>query len=180
VPSLGPTESTSSLTLPSRGLMQVARNVVAVAAAIVDDKWRRLASSSRENDCAMVNGKGGWFEIHNRPVLTGDRQRYVCLSTRPVKNYRIRLSVSERRSTTRQIQSKSTEFVCLSSTRPLLPARNGARRPDRFSKKVQNSSVRRQPVRSRWLGTAFDGQTYSVKKYRIRLSVNGKCCEMAG
>jgi hypothetical protein len=34
--------------------MQVARKVVAVAAAIVDDKWRRLASSSRENDCAMV------------------------------------------------------------------------------------------------------------------------------
>ena len=32
----------------------MARKVVAVAAAIVDDKWRRLASSSRENDCAMV------------------------------------------------------------------------------------------------------------------------------
>jgi hypothetical protein len=26
-----------------------------------------------------------------------------------------------------------------------------ARRPDRFSQKEQNSSVRRQPVRSRWL-----------------------------
>ena len=30
----------------------------------------------------------------------------------------------------RQIQSKGTEFVCLSSTRPLSDARNGAQRPD--------------------------------------------------
>ena len=44
--------------------------------------------------------------------------------------------------TVRRIQSKSTEFVCSSST-----------------------------VRCRWPGTALDGQTYSVKKYRIRLSV---------
>jgi hypothetical protein len=96
-----------------------------------------------------------------------------------VKKYRIRLSVvdpsavagSELRSTARSIQSKSTEFVCPSSTRPLSLARNCARRPEVFSQKVQNSSVRRQPVRCRWLGTALDGQTYSVKKYRIRLSV---------
>jgi hypothetical protein len=50
---------------------------------------------------------------------------------------------SEQRSTVRQIQSKSTEFVCLSSTRPL----------------------------STWLGTALDGQTDCVKTNRIRLSV---------
>jgi hypothetical protein len=52
---------------------------------------------------------------------------------------------SQRRLTARQIQSKSTEFVCPSSTCPLSLARNDARRPDRFSQKVQNSSVRRQP-----------------------------------
>ena len=98
------------------------------------------------------------------------------------------------------IQSKRTEFVCPSSIRPLSAgsdgarrpdrfsqkeqnlsvrrrsvscslARNGARRPDRFSQKEQNSSVRRQPVRCCWLGTALDGQTDSVKKNRIRLSV---------
>jgi hypothetical protein len=78
---------------------------------------------------------------------------------------------SERRSTARHIQSKRTEFVCPSSTRPLSPARSGARRPDRFSLKEQNSSVRRQPSHSRWLGAALDGQTDSVKKNRIRLSV---------
>jgi hypothetical protein len=74
--------------------------------------------------------------------------------TDSVKKNRIRLSVvnpstiagSERRSTARQIQSKRTEFVCPSSTRSLSLARNGARQPDRFSQKEQNSSVRRQPV----------------------------------
>jgi hypothetical protein len=55
--------------------------------------------------------------------------------TYSVKNYRIRLFVvnpsavagSELRSTARRIQSKSTEFVCPSSTRPLSLARNCAR-----------------------------------------------------
>jgi hypothetical protein len=50
---------------------------------------------------------------------------------------------SERRSTARQIQSKLTEFVCPSATRSL-----------------------------RWLGTALDGQTDSIKIKRIRLSVD--------
>ena len=95
--------------------------------------------------------------------------------TNSVKKYRIRMSVinpssvagSERHSTARQIQSKSTEFVCPSSTSPRSLARNGARRPDKFSQKVQNSYVRHQPVLGRWLGTALDGQTNSVKMYRV-------------
>ena len=46
----------------------------------------------------------------------------------------------------RQNHSKRTEFVWPSSTRPLSQTRNSARRPDRFSQKEQNSSVRCQPV----------------------------------
>jgi hypothetical protein len=42
-------------------------------------------------------------------------------------------SAGSERSTARQIQSKLTEFVCPSSTRPHPLARNGARRPDRFN-----------------------------------------------
>ena len=53
---------------------------------------------------------------------------------------------SELRSTVRQIQSKSTDFVCPSSTRRGLLARNCARQSDRLSQKVQSGS--RQNERS--------------------------------
>ncbi len=45
------------------------------------------------------------------------------------------------------------------------------RRPDRFSQKEQDMSVRRQPVRCRWFRPELDGQTDSDKKDRIRLSI---------
>ena len=61
--------------------------------------------------------------------------------------------------------SKSTEFVCPSSTRLLSLAPNGARRPDEFSQKVQNSSgCRHRPIvmidaisiRYSWTGLDMD------------------------
>ena len=80
---------------------------------------------------------------------------------------------SELRSTVRQIQSKSTEFVCLSSTRPLstwlgtaLDGQTDCVKTNRIRLSVVNPSSA-----VRWLGTALDGQTDSVKKNRIRLSV---------
>ena len=106
--------------------------------------------------------------------------------TDSIKKYRIRLSVVN----------------CL-----LLLAQNRARRPDRFSQKVQNSSISSQSsavagserrltarriqskstefvcqsstVCCRWLGTALEGQTDSVKKYRIRLSVVNRLLSLA-
>ena len=72
---------------------------------------------------------------HRHMVMVDVDEYYLCCTIR---------RGSERRSTARQIQSKSTEFVCPS-----------------FSQKEQNSSGRR----------SLDGQTDSVKKYRIRLAV---------
>ena len=64
----------------------------------------------------------------------------------------------------------SVVAIIISLFRPPFAGRNGDRRPDKFSQKEQNASVRRQPILSRH-GTALDGQTNSVKKNRIRLSI---------
>ena len=53
-----------------------------------------------------------------------------------------------------------------------------SRWPDRFNEKEQNSSVRRQPVICRCLGKVLDGQTDSVKKNRIRLSVQAEAATL--
>jgi hypothetical protein len=69
-----------------------------------------------------------------------------------------------------QMNSVKKNGIRLSVVNPSAVAgsRNGARRPDEFSQKEQNSSVRRQPVRCRRLGTTLDGQTNSVRPSSTR------------
>jgi hypothetical protein len=120
--------------------------------------------------------------VRQHPVRCNRLGTALESQTDSVKKNRIRLSVvnptavagSKRRScsTARQIQSKRTEFVCPSTTRPLSLAQNDARRPDRFSQKEQNSSVRRQPGRCRLPVLARNGARQRrtgnlLKRYRI-------------
>ena len=82
--------------------------------------------------------------VHHQPVrcplARNDARRPDVFSVCPS-------STRERRSTARRIQSKRTEFVCPSSTSPLSAGSERRSTARQISKKEQNSSVRRQPVR---------------------------------
>ena len=74
-------------------------------------------------------------------------------------------------STDRQIQSKRTEFVCPSSSRPLSAGSELCSTARQIQSKRTEFVCPSFPSAVRWLGTVLDGQTDSVKKNRIRLSV---------
>jgi hypothetical protein len=91
------------------------------------------------------------------------KKNRVCpSSTRPLS------ADSELRSTARQIQSKSTEFVCPSSPVRSPLARIGARQPDRFSQKVHNSSVHHH---NNEITDGSHGHRRRIWKLRLRVVV---------
>ena len=74
--------------------------------------------------------------------IQSKRTEFVCPSSTLPAISHCDIAGTERRSTARQIQLKRTEFVCL-STRPLSPARNGARQPDNRN---SHAPARRPPA----------------------------------